>query len=381
MPEVCFAGALAGRNFRYIRKNGYVLSADADFCITGTVFPGETKPEGPFGDHLGYYSLKHPFPYLLIDGVYHRKDAIWPFTVVGRPPQEDSIFGELVQEIAGPMLPVEIPGVKSVHAVDVAGVHPLLLAIGSERYTPYEKERRPQEILTLANSILGYGPCSLAKYLFIIAGEDAPHLDVGDSQAFFHHVLERVDWTRDLHFQTRTTMDTLDYSGTGLNEGSKLVVAAAGPQRRQLLTALPDEFRLPSGFRKPALIMPGVAAIEARPFMSYVSAASEIEDLAKLLEGVRGLGGLPLLIVTDDSLFTSRNLSNFIWITFTRSNPSHDLYGVGSFTKYKHWGCSGSLIIDARAKTHHAPVLAEDPRVTERVNRFAAPGKPLHGII
>src|SRR5439155_13422552 len=141
-----------------------------------------------------------------------------------------------------------VSGVHAVHAVDAAGVHPLLLAIGSERYVPYAAERRPQELLTCANALLGQGQLSLAKYLLIVAQEDNPDLDIHDIPAFFAHLLERVDWRTDLHFQTCTTIDTLDYSGTGLNEGSKLVIAAAGPPRRSLPTFLPSGLAMPSGF-------------------------------------------------------------------------------------------------------------------------------------
>ena len=200
---------LAGRRFRYLERDGHTISADADFCIVGTVDPSVTKPEGPFGDHLGYYSLRHDFPVLKVEAVYHRDGAIWPFTVVGRPPQEDTTFGQLIHELTGPMIPTEVPGLHAVHAVDACGVHPLLLAIGSERYVPYARSG-PQEILTIAHALLGFSQCSLAKYLLITAYEDAPQLDIHDIEAYFRHVLERVDWKRDLHFQTRTTIDTLD---------------------------------------------------------------------------------------------------------------------------------------------------------------------------
>ena len=136
LSELTFAGALGGRRFRYAKKEGFTLASDADFVITGEVYPAENKPEGPFGDHLGYYSLKHDFPLMKVHKVWHRKNAIWPFTVVGRPPQEDTQFGALIHEITGPAIPNEIPGLHEVNAVDAAGVHPLLLAIGSERYTP-----------------------------------------------------------------------------------------------------------------------------------------------------------------------------------------------------------------------------------------------------
>jgi 4-hydroxy-3-polyprenylbenzoate decarboxylase len=379
LSELIFAGGLAGRRFRYARQDGHVISTDADFVITGTVQPGETKPEGPFGDHLGYYSLVHDFPVLKVDQVYHRKDAIWPFTVVGRPPQEDTAFGDLIHEITGPMVPVEIPGLKAINAVDAAGVHPLLIAIGSERYVPY-RERQPQEILTLANALLGFGACSLAKYLFICAHEDAPHLDVHHIDDYFVHVLERVDWQRDLHFQTHTTIDTLDYSGTGFNQGSKVVIAAAGAKKRDLLKAVPSNLSLPDGFGNMAVVMPGVLAVEGPAFVEADGAARAIQGLAERLAS-QSLDGFPLILVVDDSDFVSRTLNNFLWVTFTRSNPSHDIYGVNSFVEHKHWGCRGALIIDVRLKPHHAPPLIEDPVVTKKVDALGVSGGPLHGII
>ena len=379
LTELLFVGMLAGRRFRYTMRDGFVISSDADFCVTGTIDPNRTLPEGPFGDHLGYYSLAHDFPVLTVDKVYHRRNPIWPFTVVGRPPQEDTSFGALIHEIIQPMVPVELPGVKTIHAVDAAGVHPLLLAIGSERYVPYN-DRRPQELLTIANAILGFGQCSLAKYLFIIAGEDDPQMDIHNVEAFFYHTLERVDWTRDLHFQTRTTIDTLDYSGTGLNSGSKVVVAAAGRKRRELAKELPPRLELRNGYSGKKLVMPGVLVVQGPRFSEYEHAAKELEAFTHHLDKSSDLEGIPLIVLTDDADFAAESLSNFLWVTFTRSNPSHDIHGVSSFIEHKHWGCRKSLIIDARLKPHHAPPLMEDPAVAKRVDSLAAKGKSLHGI-
>jgi 4-hydroxy-3-polyprenylbenzoate decarboxylase len=200
MSEMTFAGIMGARNFRYTTRDGYTISTDADFVICGEINADDVKPEGPFGDHLGYYSLTHDFPVMKIHKVYAKKNAIWPFTVVGRPPQEDSQFGALIHDITDSIIPTEIPGLKAVNAVDEAGVHPLLLAIGSERYTPYQKIRRPQELLTIANHILGKGQLSLAKYLFIVAQEDDSNLNVQNEYDFFQHLFSRVDWSRDLYF-------------------------------------------------------------------------------------------------------------------------------------------------------------------------------------
>lgn len=380
LSELLFAAALGRRPIRMIARPGELpIWADADFCVTGSIDSMRTKPEGPFGDHLGYYSLQHEFPVMAVEKVYHRAGAIWPFTVVGRPPQEDTSFGQIIHELTGPIIPTVIPGVKAVHAVDAAGVHPLLLVIGSERYVPYASVRRPQELLTQANAILGQGQLSLAKYLFIVAQEDAPQLDIHDLPAFFRHVLERVDWTTDLHFQTRTTIDTLDYSGSGLNSGSKVVIAAAGPARRSLPTEIPVDLSLLVGFSSPRVALPGILVVQRDA--SAASLPSTAEKFCEELSQSHPINQFPLVVLVDDSDFAVRTLNNFLWVTFTRSNPAADISGIGSFTHEKHWGCTGSLVIDATIKPHHAPPLIEDPAVTRRVDQLGAPGGPLHGII
>lgn len=379
LSELLFAAALGRRPVRMICRPGQLpIYADADFCITGTIDPHRTKIEGPFGDHLGYYSLQHQFPYLEVEHVYHRNGAIWPFTVVGRPPQEDTSFGEIIHEITGPIIPSVLPGVKAIHAVDAAGVHPLLLAIGSERYTPYFTERTPQELLTIANAILGQGQLSLAKYLLIVAHEDQPLLDIHDFSAYFCHLLERVNWANDLHFQTRTTIDTLDYSGSGFNQGSKVVIAAAGRPRRALGTEFPPDFTLPDGFQNPRIALPGVIVVENSPAQSP---ARRLNDFCTAMKPwATLLASFPLLVLVDDSDFAAKSLANWLWVTFTRSNPAADIDGIDSFTEDKHWGCRGPLVIDARRKPHHAPPLIEDPAVSRRVDQLAASGQPLHGL-
>ena len=376
ISELTFAGALGGKRFRYAYKDGYCISLDADFVITGEVYPNENKTEGPFGDHLGYYSLKHPFPLMRVHKVYAKENAIWPFTVVGRPPQEDTAFGALIHEISGSAIPNEIPGVKEVHAVDAAGVHPLLLAIGSERYTPYLKNKRPAELLTQANRILGTGQLSLAKYLFISADE-TKELNCHDVRAFFKYLFERVDLKRDLHFHTKTTIDTLDYSGDEINEGSKLVVAAYGDKLRELKKEIPAFLNEQSLISNVTMLMEGVLALELTPFTDYKHAREEIKNLAKELETkIQELEGIVQIIIYDQFIFNpaTGNLNDYLWITYTRSNPSHDIYGVGESTENKHWGCTGPMIIDARKKPHHAPELKINSDTQKRIEHFFSKG-------
>ncbi|MCX7402472.1 MAG: UbiD family decarboxylase [Planctomycetia bacterium] len=400
LSELTFAGVLAGHRIGMIaRKNRPAIYAESDFVIEGTILPGATKPEGPFGDHLGYYSRQHQFPVMQVEHVWHREGAIWPITVVGRPPQEDTLFGWLVHELTGPIIPTVLPGVKSVHAVDASGVHPLLLVVGSERYLPWQASSRPAELLTQAAAILGQGQLSLAKYLLIISQGDAPGLDAGEIPAFLKHLLERVDWRRDCHFQTETSIDTLDYSGSGLNTGSKLVVAARGPAVRSLKCELPTGWSLPAGFSAPRVCLPGIVAVTGPPIEPASTLASpngsdaaiwqlaasapwaaDVERFCQAIEPDHPLFDWPLIVVVDNSTWTAASLQNFLWVTFTRSNPAADVHGVGSVVHQKHWGCRGPLVVDARLKPHHAPPMEEDKTVSARIDTMCMTGGPLAGI-
>ena len=343
--ELRFAGILGRHRIPlFAQKNTLPVYAEADFCLTGFLDGCNVKSEGPFGDHLGYYSLRHDFPVFRVDNVFHRKDAVWPFTVVGRPPQEDSMFGRFIHRLVGSVVTKKLPGVRAVHAVDEAGVHPLLLAVGSERYSPFDPNRRTAELHTLAHAILGFGQLSLAKYLFIVAQEDDPALDIYDTEKFLKHVLSRADWRRDVHFVTKTTADTLDYCDGELNRGSKMFVAASGPPIRELPTQFDGDVKS----KNPRIAFPGVVCIEGN-----------------IVTNDTALEKFPLIVLVDDSKFASSNLRNFLWTTFTKSDPATDVHGVDEFTKHKHWGCTGPLVIDARRKPHHAPELEEPPEVAK----------------
>jgi len=386
ISEMTFAGVLGARRFRYTYQDGFCISTDADFVITGEVYPNENKPEGPFGDHLGYYSLKHDFPVMKVHKVYAKKNAIWPFTVVGRPPQEDTSFGKLIHKMTGKALQQEIPGLKEVHAVDAAGVHPLLLAIGSERYTPYAQTKQPAELLTIANHVLGTGQLSLAKFLFITA-DDENKLSTDNIETYFNYFFQRIDLNRDIHFYTNTTIDTLDYSGTNLNSGSKVVLAAYGSPVRELDSEVPDVLKnLPAGsggehFENAKLVMPGVVALQTKAFTNYVTAAAEMQILDTQCSMFNEqLKGIPLIIICDDAGFVSQQFNNFLWVTFTRCNPSHDMYGINSFTEKKHWGCRGPLVIDARIKPHHAPPVQKDAATEKYIDRLFEKGGSLYSL-
>ena len=374
LSELTLAGMLGGRRFRYFEHDGYLVSSDADFCILGEMAP-DLKQEGPFGDHVGYYSGKHPFPYMRVKEVLCKKNAIYPFTSVGRPPKEDTLFGEFIHELTRPMVPASLPGVHAVHAVDAAGVHPLCLAVASERFVPYARpeDREPMELLKTANALLGFNQVSLSKYLMLAAKEDdSGSLDASDVPAFFAHVLERIDFARDLHFQTSTTIDTLDYTGTSLNHGSKLVMAAAGPKRRELRNEPADlaSLALPAGFANPKIAMKGVLVVQ----WSASGKAPAPADIAPLLESFKNWEfreSYPWVSVVDDTSSigkgdAQKNLDDFLWLTFTRSDPAQDAYGIDAHFIDKHWAIQAPIVIDARIKPRHQKVLEVSDNVIQK---------------
>ena len=378
LSELLFAGMLGNRRFRYFDHDGYIVSSDADFCILGELEPG-LKPEGPFGDHIGYYSGKHDFPCMRVQKVLCKKNAIFPFTVVGRPPQEDTLFGKFIHKITEPMVPASLPGVYGIHAVDDAGVHPLCLALGSEAFRPYAttEEREPMELLKTANALLGFNQASLTKYLLIAAKEDAASLDVNDVPAFFTHVLERIHFDRDLHFQTATTIDTLDYTGTSLNHGSKVVIAAAGVKCRELRNNPSDleSLTLPQGFKVAAIVMPGVLMIEGPSYKK----SETLRDLKEAFAHWEFRENYPWISIIDEGATnvaansgTSTNniLSDFLWLTFTRSDPAQDIYGIDETVEEKHWKCSAPMIIDARIKPHHQKQLTVPAEITAKAKQI-----------
>jgi 4-hydroxy-3-polyprenylbenzoate decarboxylase len=383
VPELCFAGLLAGHRIPMVQHGDHLpVPAEADFALLGEIRPGHTALEGPFGDHLGYYSLAHEFPVLTVQALHHRKNAVWPFTTVGRPPQEDTVFSAFAHELTRELIPGLFAGVRQVHAVDAAGVHPLLLALGSERYVPYAGERRPRELLTCGFALLGGTQTSLTKYLLIAAREDDPGLDARHVPEFFRHMLARTDFSRDLHFITRATMDTLDYTGISLNQGSKLLWAAAGPEKRRLADS-PPALTLPPAFGQLHLFAPGILLCRGPAHtLSRDVPDPDMEELADALSGLRSRPeGIALLVVTDDVPFSAASWDNFLWIAFTRSDPATDLYGVCAATRAKHWGCAPPLVMDARLKSYQAPPLEPDPAVEKRVDALGAPGAPLYGLV
>ena len=291
------------------------------------------------------------------------------------------VFGEFIHELTGPIIPTVLPGVHGVHAVDAAGVHPLLLAIGSERYVPYNDRRQPQELLTIANAILGQGQLSLAKYLCIVAREIIPIWIFTISKPFCVICSSVSIGKMMCIFKRGRQLIRLIIPAADLMKESKVVWAAVGEKRRDLATTIPERLALPDDFTNPRICLPGILCVQAPKYDDLKTAHAQIEKFCTAFTPESEINVFPLIVLVDDTEFTAQSLTNFLWVTFTRSNPAADIHGIGAFTQAKHWGCTGSARHRRTHETHHAPPLIEDADVTKRVDALAAPGGPLHRII
>lgn len=356
IPETLFASLLAGEKIRMVRSSQLSplpLFADADFTLIGQIPPHKRMPEGPFGDHYGYYALQHDYPYMEVSYILHRKDAVWPATVVGRPPQEDHYIAEFLQDILSPVFPIVMPMVKGVWAYEESGVHSLAACIVKERY--------PKEAFMGALRILGEGQLSLTKVLLVTNQE----INLKNFRETFQTILERWDPTTDLHIFSHISQDTLDYTSGKVNHGSKAVLLGVGDKKWDLKEKYSSQIEnLGKGFKdsrfhNPQFYMPGVLLVEGSPY-------SQEDGLPEALLKEECIQNCLLVILTDNSKEASRSDHDFIWYVFTRFEPASDIYS--NYTVYKnHIYHKHPIVIDARLKTWFPPTTDPDPKVAKQV--------------
>lgn len=353
VPELLLASLLMGGRLPRVPDpcGGYPLLAEAEFALAGSVQPHERRPEGPFGDHYGYYSLTHEFPVFQVQRLYHRRDAIYPATIVGKPRQEDFYIGDYLQELLSPLFPLVMPSVRDIWSYGETGFHSLAAAVVHDRYA--------REALVSAFRILGEGQLSLTKLLLLT---DTPR-DLRDFKATLAHILARASWEHDLFIFDQTAMDTLDYTGTALNRGSKGVLMGLGDPKRDL----PSTFRLSPGTMLPAgvsdvrVFCPGCLVLQGRPYREAPEQAAHIAAEAVF-------SNWPLLILADDAAI-AESAERFLWATFTRFAPAADIYAAAQEVRRHHIAYRAPVAIDARVKPGYPAELRPARATVELVDR------------
>jgi 4-hydroxybenzoate decarboxylase subunit C len=351
VPELVLASVLAGEKIRVaenpLSANAHRLVAEAEFALVGQVPPRVRRAEGPFGDHYGYYSLQHDYPVFNVEAVFHRRDAIYPATVVGKPRQEDFFIGDYLQKLLSPLFPLVMPGVRDLWTYGETGFHSLAAAVVRERYG--------REAMSSAFRILGEGQLSLTKFLILT---DTPQ-DLRDFPALFEHVLARLRPESDLFIFSELSMDTLDYTSGTVNRGSKAVMLGLGEAVREL----PREFRgsLPSGVSRAEVFCPGCLVVEGASF-------DEDREQAARLAREPAFAGWPLVVLHDDAS-VAHSAPDFLWATWTRFEPASDIYAAGTQVRRQHISYTAPLFIDARMKPGYPEELCVRPDIDALVER------------
>jgi 3-polyprenyl-4-hydroxybenzoate decarboxylase len=328
--------------------------SECEFALTGRALCGQRRPEGPFGDHYGYYSLVHDYPVFRVDALHHRRDALLPVTVVGKPRQEDFFLGDYLQELLAPLFPVVMPAVRDLWSYGETGYHSLSAAVVRQRYK--------REAMSSAFRILGEGQLSLTKFLLVLDRE----CDLRDFRAVLTEVLRRADFRTDLYVLGNVSMDSLDYAGPRINEGSKGVLLGVGEPRREL----PGEFRgeLPPRARRACVFSPGCLVLETEPYPANLPQGTPAPDVAPLL-GHPSLADWPLVVLTDDAQRATRSVFNFLWTVFTRFEPAADLHGRTVELVRHHASFTPPVGLDARMKPWYPEELFCDPETAALVER------------
>ncbi len=359
VPELLFASLTLGGKVPVISDpiNQLPTPAEAEFTLVGEVDPNESHPEGPFGDHYGYYSLKHDYPLFKCKALLHRKDAICTATVVGKPRQEDFYLGDYLQELLLPLVKLVMPAVKDLWSYGETGYHSLAAARVEERYK--------REAMASAFRILGEGQLSLTKFLLVVDS----HIDLKDFKSVLTYILERADFRTDLYVFSNLSMDTLDYTGPKVNEGSKGVLVGIGEPIRQLSTIIPSA--LPRGIKNAKIYCPGCLVIDGPTYDSDPKFAEAIVNHSSLK-------GLPLIILVDNAEKATRSSVNFLWTTFTRFEPANDIYAKHTDIVRHHLSYSEPILIDARMKPWYPGELFCDPKtkslVTDKWSKYFPAG-------
>jgi UbiD family decarboxylase len=351
LPELMLTSLLIGDKLRMTDDplGGHRLVANAEFAIKGQVPPHLRHPEGPFGDHYGYDSLEHDYPVFQVSHLYHRNNAIYPATVVGRPRQEDFFIGDFLQDLLSPLFPLVMKGVKELKTFGETGFHCLAAAKVADRY--------PREAFACGLRVLGEGQLSLTKFLIVTDGD----IDITDFGQLWVHVLERVQWQQDLFVFANVSQDTLDYTGPSVNKGSKAMLMGLGKEKKR---ELPRTFSgtLPSGCIKPKVFLPGTLVVEGCPYSDNPNLAKQLSESIELQEW-------PVIMLVDNCAEATSSMQEFLWSIFTRFEPAADIHARTVSVNRFHVGLQPPITIDCRMKPWYTDILEVDKATKELVDK------------
>jgi 4-hydroxy-3-polyprenylbenzoate decarboxylase len=245
LSEVMFTGFLRGKGVEMVKCVSHDLEvpADSELVIEGWVDPAEQRREGPFGDHTGYYSLADDYPVLHVEAVTHRRNPVYPATIVGRPPQEDAYLGLATERIFLPLLRMILPEIRDMHLPAAGAFHNLVIVSMRKEYPGH-----PQKVMS---AIWGTGQIMFTKAVVVVDEDIDPH----DLNEVLFRLTSNVDPRRDMLF-TDGPLDVLDHSSDRFAFGSKVGIDAT--RKNRAFDGFPREW--PRDLAFPEAVLERIAA-------------------------------------------------------------------------------------------------------------------------
>ncbi|TVM03235.1 MAG: menaquinone biosynthesis decarboxylase [Candidatus Brocadia sp. WS118] len=357
IDEVMFSGFLRGKRTRMAKGKtiSMLVPADAEFILEGTVHLTELRMEGPFGDHFGHYSNAAEFPVFHIDTITHRKNPIYPATVVGRPPMEDKYLGNTTQQVLGPLIRLIHPEICDLWAYYEAGFHNLLVVSVEERYR--------KEAMKTALSVMGEGQLSLTKCVITVSEDVNPR----DFHAVLKAIHENFDPAYDFIMIPKVPLDTLDFTSYKMNLGSKMIIDATKNESKN--TVNEGALKLQDFERLLKMIDTRITdwKIIGETLLVVTVSDNGKEIVTKLTRSPEIIG--PKIIAATSPDVNIHDLEQTIWGIFTRFDAERDVV----FTQEKLVGISpvfrGKMGIDATWKTGYPSPLVMPDEIIDKVNR------------
>lgn len=376
VDEAMFAGFLRGHRTRFTKAKSLSLlvPADAEFVLEGIVPLGERRMEGPFGDHFGHYSHAAEFPVFHITTITHRKNAVYPATVVGIPPMEDKFLGDATQQILGPLVKMIHSEITAMWAYYEAGFHNLLVVAVDQRYQ--------KEAMKTALGLMGMSQLSLTKCIILVS----EGVDVKNFDAVMKSVRDNFDPHFDFVMIPKVPLDTLDFTSFRMNLGSKMIVDATRKGVRSLGSEVRENELRAMKARIASLSMYDKRILEANlvhDTLLLVKVESTFNNspdpqtlnekptpgmqVLKKLVGLPDLAGIRIIAAVSDDVDLHEK-ENYIWGVFTRFDCERDVI----FTEQKLHGISpiykGIMGIDATWKPGYPKPLRMTDEVKKKVD-------------
>jgi 4-hydroxy-3-polyprenylbenzoate decarboxylase len=363
IDEVMLASFLRGECIPMTRgkKISIQVPAKAEFILEGVILPNERHMEGPFGDHFGHYSNAASFPVFHLRTITHRKNPIYPATVVGIPPMEDKYLGDASQQILGPLTRLIHKEVHGLWAYYEAGFHNLLVVSVEERYK--------KEAMKAALGLLGTEQLALTKTLVLVSHDINPR----NWLAVLREIRNNFNPNYDFVLLPKVPLDTLDFTSYKMELGSKMIIDATKKQS----DVRNEEQRIKN--KKDRSFICQIATL--RSFDRRIVDANLVEEalliikvrdngraIIEKLVKLKDLKTLKMIAAVSDDI-DIRSQESYIWGIFTRFDCERDIV----FSNQELMGISpiykGVMGIDATWKNGYPSRLEMDPAIIKLVDR------------